>query len=686
VLRYTLNGVEPNETSAVVASGATVTVSRSATLMIKGWKPGWSASDTTSATYTLGVGTLAAPTFDPAAGTYPGPQTVTIASGASGTTVRYTLDGSEPTLSSPVYSSPLAVDWTTTVKAKAFKADWTASPVASATYSLPDTSAAPVVFSPPAGVYASRRTITLTTATSGAAIHYTTNGVDPTEADPAVASGGTVVVDQDLPLKAKVWKDGMTASPVRRADYQITGAVAAGYGHGLALKTDGTVWGWGTNATGQLGNGTTTAATSPVQASGLTDVIAIATFGDQYYATSLAVKSDGSVWGWGHNGSGQVGDGTTTTPQKSPVPTSITSGVTAVAVGLTHSLALTSNGTVLAWGSNGYGQLGDGTNTPQRLMPVQVTGLSDVVAIAAGTYYSMALTRDGTVWTWGENYWGTLGDGMTLNHNSPVRVVGIKGVVRIAAGNYHSMAISTDGGETGVAWSWGFNGSGLLGDGTSVSNRLTPVQGLTEALEISGSGSQTLTIRKEGERQAIYGTGVHNANTFVGGAPNSSVAPVRIVSGGFVSVSAGGTFALAVQRDGTVLSWGGNTTGNGFVLGTAANADPDGDGLTTAQERALGTDPWNADTNGDGITDGAAVRSGRSATNPDMDGDGVPNALERARGTDPFNPDTDGDGVNDGLDAFPLDPTRSQAPQPTPGDTTPPTITLIEPTNAVPIP
>jgi hypothetical protein len=102
----------------------------------------------------------------------------------------------------------------------------------------------------------------------------------------------------------------------------------------------------------------------------------------------------------------------------------------------------------------------------------------------------------------------------------------------------------------------------------------------------------------------------------------------------------------------------------------------------TEQELALGTDPFNRDTNGDGVLDGAAVGSGLSATNLDMDGDGVPNALEVARGTDPFRADTDGDGSNDGTDCFPLDPTRWECLPPTPGDTTPPVITLAEPANA----
>jgi hypothetical protein len=171
-----------------------------------------------------------------------------------------------------------------------------------------------------------------------------------------------------------------------------------------------------------------------------------------------------------------------------------------------------------------------------------------------------------------------------------------------------------------------------------------------------------------------------------------------------IAVSPKGEHTVAARRDGTVWNWGLNQNGQlgvgntadslfplkvpGFLLVSAdwLMGDQDGDGLPTWRELELGLDPLNPDTNGDGIRDGAAVSSGLSPTSLDTDGDGVPNLVEIAQGTDPLNPDTDGDGVDDLHDAFPLDPTRWTAPSPTPGDVTPPVITLQLPTNARPRP
>jgi len=233
--------------------------------------------------------------------------------------------------------------------------------------------------------------------------------------------------------------------------------VGAGRDHSLALKSDGTVWAWGYNYNGELGDGTRTIRQTPVQVLNLTNVKAVA----GGYNHNLAIKNDGTVWAWGANHYGQLGDGTTT-DRNTPVQVSGLTGVIAVAGGADHSLALKGDGTVWAWGENDSGQLGDGTAT-DRLTPVQVTGLSGVVSIGAGSMHSVALRGDGTVWAWGENNWGQLGDGTsTIQKLTPVKVSCPTGIQSIAVGAAFSLALRGDG----TVWAWGDNGGWQLGENT----------------------------------------------------------------------------------------------------------------------------------------------------------------------------------------------------------------------------
>ena len=249
-------------------------------------------------------------------------------------------------------------------------------------------------------------------------------------------------------------------------------AVAAGWYHSLAVKSDGTVWAWGYNRYGRLGDGSTTQRDTPVQVSGLSGVIAVA----GGWAHSLALKSDGTVWAWGFNEYGQLGDGTSGEFEGKSTPVQVIglSGVIAIAGGEEHSLALKSDGTVWAWGSNGDNQLGDGTHgeLESKSTPVQVISLSGVIAIAGGEDHSLALKSDGTVWAWGYNGSGRLGDGTTDARLTPVQVSGLSGVIAVGAGNKHSLAVKSDG----TVWAWGYNGSGQLGDGTTSLGSGTPVQ------------------------------------------------------------------------------------------------------------------------------------------------------------------------------------------------------------------
>src|SRR3989304_5520615 len=198
----------------------------------------------------------------------------------------------------------------------------------------------------------------------------------------------------------------------------INAVAIAGEGdHSLALKNDGTVWAWGLNVSGQLGNGTNTNSNVPVQVAGLTGITAIAGGGR---AHSLALRNDGTVWAWGFNTSGQLGNGTLTN-NNVPVPVSSLTAVTALAGGGNHSIALRNDGTVWAWGYNGYGQLGNGTFTNSNV-PVPVTSFTGVSAISSGDLHSLALKNDGTVQAWGNNASGQLGNGTFTNSNVPVPV------------------------------------------------------------------------------------------------------------------------------------------------------------------------------------------------------------------------------------------------------------------------
>jgi alpha-tubulin suppressor-like RCC1 family protein len=244
-------------------------------------------------------------------------------------------------------------------------------------------------------------------------------------------------------------------------------AIAGGEIHSLALLSSGTVVAWGGNSEGQLGNGNTTNSTVPVEVKGLSGVVAVSAGGEH----SLALLSNGTVMAWGSNGFGQLGDGG---EAKSDVPVAVCAagekapcakkleGVRAVSAGRFHALALLSNGTVMAWGNNGVGQLGDGSHTgpescgtppvqPCAKSPVKVSGLSSVGAIAAGGQHSMALLASGSVLAWGDNELGQLGVGSrtgpepcgpfaTPCSTTPVAVLTHGAEVGIAAGGQHSLA------------------------------------------------------------------------------------------------------------------------------------------------------------------------------------------------------------------------------------------------------
>ncbi|MCL2828644.1 MAG: S-layer homology domain-containing protein [Oscillospiraceae bacterium] len=260
--------------------------------------------------------------------------------------------------------------------------------------------------------------------------------------------------------------DIMRTTPVQVQNLGDVTAIAAGGAHTLALKSDGTVWAWGLNGGGQLGDGTTTTSYTPVQVQNLDNVAAIAAGTDH----TVALKNDGTVWAWGHNHFGQLGDGTTTN-RRTPVQIQSLDNIADIAAGGRNTVALGNDGIVWAWGCNEEAQTGDGTRGGRRLAPVRVRNLDSATAIAAGQSHNVALRSDGTIWTWGGNQYGQLGDGTTVRRHTPSGGARLDNAVAIAAGAVHTVALRNDG----MVWAWGHNELGQLGDGTGT-NRTTPVQ------------------------------------------------------------------------------------------------------------------------------------------------------------------------------------------------------------------
>jgi alpha-tubulin suppressor-like RCC1 family protein len=324
-------------------------------------------------------------------------------------------------------------------------------------------------------------------------------------------------------------------------------AIAGGFDFSLAVTSTGQVLAWGLNDRGQLGNGTTTNSTTPVAVSLPSGTTVSAVAGGSHH--SLALTSTGQVLAWGWNGQGQLGNGTTT-DSSTPVSVNLPSGtiVTAIATGTTFSLAVTSTGQALAWGSNSYGELGNGTNTDSSSpVPVSLPSGTAATAIAGGEENSLALTSTGQVLAWGDNQYGEVGNGTTTNSSIPVAVSLPSGTTAtaVAGGGFHSMAL-TSGSQV---LAWGFNGSGQLGNGTT-NNSTTPV--LVSALQvvtaIAVGGFHSLAIVST---TTIIVTSSASPST-VGGSVTYTATVVPTPDGGAVgftdnSVTMSGCGAVAVN-------------------------------------------------------------------------------------------------------------------------------------------
>ena len=317
--------------------------------------------------------------------------------------------------------------------------------------------------------------------------------------------------------------------------FSLSRSLATGSSHALALKADGTVWAWGANAFGQLGNDTTVSSLSPTVVPGLGSVLAVFAAADQ----SMALDQTGSLWTWGggssygsavsptllpafsdvadvsaaadrslvlkNNGSvWLLGHDATTGALMAPAPVAGLAEIQGVAAGGSHNLALMNDGTVWAWGSNDVGQLGTGTNNvvPQPTPARIPYGFADVISVAAGRAHSLALKSDGTVWAWGDNTSGqTAAESYISTVSYPRQVPGLAGIVSIYAFQDYNVAIDADG----VVWAWGANTTGQLGDGTTTSrNTVARVTGFLGTVAIAGGDGHALALTGKGD---VWGWG-----------------------------------------------------------------------------------------------------------------------------------------------------------------------------------
>ena len=379
------------------------------------------------------------------------------------------------------------------------------------------------------------------------------------------------------PVVRRITAGGIAAAAALAIPALATGpATAASHVPGAATAAvSGTLRAWGLGGNGQLGNGGTQTSTVPVKVK-LPAGTKITSVRAGCFHT-LALTSTGQVLAWGSNASGELGDGTTqfrATPVRVHIPAGTT--IKAIRAGCFHSLALTSTGQVLAWGLNANGELGNGTTTDSHIpVPVSLPTGTTVKAISAGEAHSLALTSTGQVLAWGFNAVGQLGNASTTDSDTPVPVAlptGTK-VAGVAAGGLHSLALTS----TGQVLAWGFGLQGELGNGTDNNNSDTPVMVTlppgTTVRQLSAGCEHSLALTSTGQVLAwgFNGDGELGNGTTGDG---SDVPVMALLPQGTMAteVSAGCNHSLALTSDGRVLAWGRNDDGE---LGNASTVSSD---------------------------------------------------------------------------------------------------------------
>ncbi|RXJ02245.1 hypothetical protein DS745_07605 [Anaerobacillus alkaliphilus] len=328
-----------------------------------------------------------------------------------------------------------------------------------------------------------------------------------------------------------------------------TKKVDGGDSYSIALNGDGTVWTWGDNEYGQLGDNTNSRRSTPIQVRGLVDIIDVSAGGRH----SLALRNDGSVWVWGHNNYGQLGNGRTWGIETKPIQVDI-DNVKKVYAGESNSFVLRNDGTVWAWGENYYGQLGDGSKI-NRSFPVQVENLTDVIEMSLSPTHTAALRSDGTVWMWGNNSYNQLGDGTKTDRLIPVQVKNISEVNAVTAGYNFTLALKKDG----TLWGWGQNNFGAIGYGQIWDQFSSPVKININNVESVVTGIYHSIAKKSDG--TVWAWGYNEAGQLGDGTYTIRDIPTNININKVGRISAGNYHNFLVGEAGEVYSWGQNNNG-----------------------------------------------------------------------------------------------------------------------------
>ncbi|MBF0370569.1 MAG: RCC1 repeat- and reductase domain-containing protein [Magnetococcales bacterium] len=437
--------------------------------------------------------------------------------------------------------------------------------------------------------------------------------------------------------------------------------VATGIYHTLALKSNGTVWSWGYNNYGQLGDGTTRNHFNPAEVPALSDVVAIGAA----YNASYAVKSDGTVWAWGNNALGQLGNGTVTSFSTDPLQIPGLEEVVAITGGNSFAVALQRDGGLMAWGSRSSGRLGDGSIdfNQYRFSPEKVVGPEDIVSVSAGDGHAAAVASDGTLWVWGDNSYGQLGTGGIGVHALPVSTEAFgEEIIDVSVGCWHTLALQSNG----QLMASGGNFTGQLGDGTT-EEKENPVAVLdiTDVETVSAFCQSSAVLKSDG---TVWTWGENSSGILGVGSAQVHHSPVEVPDlFNMMAISSNGMHMVVVDNNGAVWSWGYNGYGE-LGDGTFSTryspvqvVDANGEPFSLHAEEVIEdcdedglADEEDEDDDNDGLPDEFEADNLLDRCNPDdaeddFDGDGYTNLEEYDALTNPgdarSNPDTVGGEV-----------------------------------------